>query len=114
MRQTRASTEFEGGRTSDEAARFRMGAPARRSTTETSDAATRSQRQAGVAAAHDLEGLQVVHRHLFKDVAEWAGHLRTTEIGNGARVRTASAEGGVDRAAEDPVHQGARSKPPAP
>lgn len=32
---------------------------------------------------YDLEGLQAVHRHLFQDVYEWAGDLRTTGMGRG-------------------------------
>lgn len=40
-------------------------------------------RQAGIPATYDLEGLQAIHQHLFQDVYEWAGQLRTTEIRKG-------------------------------
>ena len=31
----------------------------------------------------DLEHLQAIHRHLFQDIYEWAGELRTLEINKG-------------------------------
>jgi cell filamentation protein len=33
----------------------------------------------------DLPHLQAIHRHLFQDVYEWAGELRTVEISKGAQ-----------------------------
>ena len=32
----------------------------------------------------DLEHLRAIHRHLFQDVYDWAGNLRTVEISKGA------------------------------
>lgn len=34
----------------------------------------------GIPGSYDLAGLQQVHRHLFQDVYEWAGDLRTVNI----------------------------------
>ncbi len=31
----------------------------------------------GIPATYDLDGLRAIHRHLFQDVYEWAGELRT-------------------------------------
>lgn len=33
----------------------------------------------------DLAHLQAIHRHLFQDIYEWAGELRTVEISKGAQ-----------------------------
>lgn len=35
----------------------------------------------GVPVSYDLAGLRSVHRHLFQDVYEWAGDLRTVQTG---------------------------------
>ncbi|MDE9363979.1 Fic family protein [Luteipulveratus sp. YIM 133132] len=37
----------------------------------------------GLPRAYDLEGLQAIHRHLFQDVYDWAGDLRTVGITKG-------------------------------
>ena len=34
--------------------------------------------------AFDLAHLRAIHRHLFQDVYDWAGELRTVEISKGA------------------------------
>jgi len=33
----------------------------------------------------DLAHLRAIHRHLFQDVYEWAGEVRTTELAKGSR-----------------------------
>lgn len=35
----------------------------------------------GIPASYDLDGLRAIHRHLFQDVYEWAGELRTVTTG---------------------------------
>lgn len=35
--------------------------------------------------AFDLAHLQAIHRHLFQDIYEWAGEIRTVEISKGAQ-----------------------------
>ena len=35
----------------------------------------------GIPATYDLAGLRAVHQHLFQDVYEWAGDLRTVQTG---------------------------------
>jgi cell filamentation protein len=35
--------------------------------------------------AFDLAHLQAIHRHLFQDIYEWAGEIRTIEISKGAQ-----------------------------
>lgn len=40
-------------------------------------------RQHGIPAAYDLDGLRAIHRHLFQDVYEWAGDLRTVNMRKG-------------------------------
>ncbi len=37
----------------------------------------------GLPATYDLAGLQSIHRHLFQDVYQWAGELRTVTIAKG-------------------------------
>lgn len=37
-----------------------------------------------IAGRFDLAHLKAIHRHLFGDVYEWAGQLRTVDIGKGA------------------------------
>lgn len=37
----------------------------------------------GIPATYDLAGLQSIHRHLFQDVYEWAGEVRTVSIAKG-------------------------------
>lgn len=37
----------------------------------------------GIPGTYDLAGLRSVHRHLFQDVYEWAGDLRTVQVGVG-------------------------------
>lgn len=32
---------------------------------------------------YDLDGLKAIHRHMFQDVYEWAGDLRTVDMGRG-------------------------------
>lgn len=34
----------------------------------------------GIPSTYDLDGLQQIHHHLFQDVYEWAGDLRTVDI----------------------------------
>ena len=36
-----------------------------------------------LAGKFDLDHLQAIHRHLFQDVYEWAGQVRTVNIGKG-------------------------------
>ena len=63
------------------------------------DAATLEQAEAGLVATRsyelsktplpgqfDLAHLQVMHRYLFGDVYEWAGQLRTIDIGKGGQL----------------------------
>ena len=33
-----------------------------------------------IPGAFDLSHLQAIHRHLFGDLYEWAGHLRTVDL----------------------------------
>lgn len=40
-------------------------------------------RDHGIPATYDLDGLRAVHRHLFQDVYEWAGELRTVNMRKG-------------------------------
>lgn len=40
--------------------------------------------QLGIPSSYDLDGLQQIHGHLFQDVYEWAGELRTVNISKGA------------------------------
>jgi cell filamentation protein len=40
-------------------------------------------RQGVPTGSFDLAHLQAIHRHLFQDVYEWAGQLRTVEISKG-------------------------------
>jgi cell filamentation protein len=42
-------------------------------------------RQGVPAGAFDLAHLQAIHRHLFQDVYDWAGEIRTVEIHKGAQ-----------------------------
>lgn len=35
----------------------------------------------GLPGTYDLDGLRAIHRHLFQDVYEWAGELRTVTTG---------------------------------
>lgn len=35
----------------------------------------------GIPGSYDLDGLRAIHRHLFQDVYEWAGELRTVTTG---------------------------------
>lgn len=37
------------------------------------------------AGRFDLDHLRAIHRHLFQDVCEWAGEIRTMEIAKGGR-----------------------------
>ena len=37
----------------------------------------------GIPGSFDLAGLQAIHRHLFQDVYEWAGELRTVGMQKG-------------------------------
>lgn len=37
------------------------------------------------SGALDLSHLQAIHRHLFQDIYEWAGEIRTVEINKGAQ-----------------------------
>lgn len=37
-------------------------------------------RERGLPAAYDLAGLRAIHRHLFQDVYDWAGEVRTVSI----------------------------------
>lgn len=37
----------------------------------------------GIPSSYDLDGLRDVHRHLFQDVYEWAGQVRTVNIVKG-------------------------------
>ncbi|MDQ6705329.1 MAG: Fic family protein [Acidobacteriota bacterium] len=63
------------------------------------DAATLEQAEAALVATRsyelsqtplegrfDLAHLQAIHRHLFNDVYEWAGQLRTIDIGKGGHL----------------------------
>lgn len=38
---------------------------------------------APIVGAYDLAHLQAIHRHLFQDVYDWAGQLRTVSLGKG-------------------------------
>lgn len=40
----------------------------------------------GLPGAYDLAHLQAFHRHIFGDVYDWAGELRTVPIGKGASL----------------------------
>jgi cell filamentation protein len=40
-------------------------------------------RQRPIAGKFDLEHLRAIHAHIFQDVYEWAGELRTVEISKG-------------------------------
>lgn len=51
-------------------------------------------RQARLPATYDLAGLQAVHRHLFQDVYEWAGQVRTVEIRKGTGGHTLQGRSG--------------------
>jgi cell filamentation protein len=42
-------------------------------------------RQGVPAGNFDLAHLQAIHRHLFQDVYDWAGEVRTVEISKGAQ-----------------------------
>ncbi|WP_454044667.1 Fic/DOC family protein [Cellulosimicrobium sp. Marseille-Q8652] len=37
-------------------------------------------REYGLPATYDLAGLRAIHRHLFQDVYDWAGDVRTVSI----------------------------------
>ncbi len=37
-------------------------------------------REHGLPATYDLAGLRAIHRHLFQDVYDWAGDVRTVSI----------------------------------
>ena len=37
-------------------------------------------REHGLPATYDLAGLRAIHRHLFHDVYDWAGDVRTVSI----------------------------------
>lgn len=37
----------------------------------------------GIPATYDLDGLRSIHRHLFQDVYEWAGEVRTVNLRKG-------------------------------
>jgi cell filamentation protein len=39
-----------------------------------------------IAGDYDLAHLQAVHRHIFQDVYDWAGELRTVSIGRGTAL----------------------------
>lgn len=54
--------------------------------------------------AFDLEHLRAIHRHLFQDLYDWAGELRTVEVAKG-RCCATRAEGGF---APFPVAQATR------
>ena len=45
------------------------------------EARTATLATSGIPATYDLAGLRSVHRHLFQDVYEWAGDLRTVQTG---------------------------------
>ena len=51
-------------------------------TTEAQFVAQRSHElvQDPIPGAFDLPHLQAIHRHLFGDLYEWAGHLRTVDL----------------------------------
>src|SRR5690606_22437288 len=40
-------------------------------------------REHGLPATYDLAGLRSIHRHMFQDVYEWAGDVRTVSIRKG-------------------------------
>lgn len=40
-------------------------------------------RSNGLPGTYDLDGLRAVHRHLLQDVYEWAGDVRTVNMGKG-------------------------------
>jgi cell filamentation protein len=42
-------------------------------------------RQGVPAGNFDLAHLQAIHRHLFQDIYDWAGEIRTVEISKGAQ-----------------------------
>ena len=46
----------------------------------------------GIPGSYDLAGLQAIHRHLFQDVYEWAGELRTVGMQKGASAFLAPDE----------------------
>jgi cell filamentation protein len=41
--------------------------------------------------AFDLKHLRAIHRHLFQDVYDWAGELRTVEISKGSNSSSAGS-----------------------
>lgn len=49
-------------------------------------------RDHGLPAGYDLDGLRSVHRHLFQDVYEWAGDVRTVALRKGAEGWFASLD----------------------
>lgn len=58
-------------------------------------------RNHGLPASFDLAGLQSIHRHLFQDVYEWAGELRTVNIAKGrAFLAPEQIESGFAQVAE--------------
>lgn len=46
----------------------------------------------GIPDRYDLEGLQQIHRHLFQDVYEWAGEVRTVGLVKGGSEFARPAE----------------------
>jgi len=44
---------------------------------------TQRQREGVPAGQFDLDHLKAIHHHLFEDVYEWAGQVRTVEISKG-------------------------------
>lgn len=52
---------------------------------------------ASVSQTYDEEHIRALHRHLFQDVYEWAGDLRTVDIAKGPRQFFADVEGGSPR-----------------
>ena len=69
LRNRRGATTWAQLRTIEDAA-FGMRAP--------------TLRAYGLPRTYDLEGLQAIHRHLFQDVYDWAGEVRTIGMVKGA------------------------------
>lgn len=40
--------------------------------------------QRPIGGSFDLGHRQAIHRHIFQDIYEWAGQMRTVEIGKGS------------------------------
>ena len=50
--------------------------------------ATQRSREGAPGGAFDLRHLQAIHRHLFQDIYDWAGQIRTVEISkNGSQFQ---------------------------